>query len=59
MNNIAEYKTQVDSLKRENYMIKRELELATEEIERMKTKKACGNCIGGCPQSEVTGYPCS
>ena len=59
MNDLQTYRNQVDSLKRERTLILSELEKAKKEIERMKIKKACGNCSAGCAQSEVTGLPCS
>ena len=51
-------KQDFDSVKRQLAIVKEELRMANLELEKRKVKKACGNCVGGCPQSEVTGYPC-
>ena len=66
MNDLQTYRNQVDGQKRDIYILKQErdsilseLEKAKKEIQRMKIKKACGNCSAGCAQSEVTGLPCS
>ena len=62
-NNVYDLKNQVDFFKRENRRILLEMEQVTLELERMKRiyepKKACKNCSGGCPASEITGRSCN
>ena len=58
LNRLQDAHNQIDSSKRERTRLLQDLELAHLELEKRKVKKACGNCVGGCPQSEVTGYPC-
>jgi hypothetical protein len=51
---------QVDALKRQNTILKLEVERLTIENDALRNpKKPCKDCIGGCPQSEITGYSCN
>ena len=44
----------------ERVKMMQEIEDLKNELDALKKpKKRCGNCEGGCPQSEVTGYPCN
>ncbi len=60
MSEIYYTKATVDCFKRERVKMMQEIEDLKNELETLKKpKKRCGNCEGGCPQSEITGYPCS